>query len=633
MRGSLLLVTILTLFIITSSTQKNQIEGDAIPLSKVDRLYYTCKIWGFLKYYHPMVGKGSYDWDEKLQGVLKNTASIETTDAFSTYFSRWIYYMGQVPECPNCNQKREYKPFLKNFDLSWIQDPVFSNELKKHLKNVENNRYQGDHHYVAKGELQQFEPKNESRDYEFSVKDENNRLLPLFRYWNYIEYFYPYKYQTDQHWDDVLKDMIPKFLAVKTKLDLHLAMLELVVKLDDNYASLNTTVLEELPYYNFLPAKIELIEDQAVVTEIIDVEKARLNDLQVGDIIKSINGQSIGDIHNSNKKYIWGSNDAVKDRSLYQTLFMGIQEAPSLTIERGNVVRTDNVTLFKSSELSYESTKTDVKWETLDDSIGYVNMGKVEVGEVDQMMKELMENAVIIFDVRNNPKGTYAAIAKYLNPKDTTFAIFTKPDFSYPGKFVWQGESSCGQENADYYKGKVILLVNETTQNHAEFTCMCLQTAPDAVVIGSQTAGSNGVVTRFPILSRWYTYMTGFGIFYPDGTETARVGIIPDIYVKPTVAGVRAGRDEVLEKAIEVGKEEVARLIEKARQEELARLREMERKEEIARLMMAMDSLGMDTLRFESSTLDSLQIDSIRFVVDSLRIETTPIDSLGNEGN
>jgi hypothetical protein len=43
---------------------------------------------------------------------------------------------------------------------------------------------------------------------------------------------------------------------------------------------------------------------------------------------------------------------------------------------------------------------------------------------------------------------------------------------------------------------------------------------------------------------------TGLGVFYPDGTPTQRIGIQPDIFVRPTIDGLRAGRDEVLEAAL-----------------------------------------------------------------------------------
>jgi len=35
-----------------------------------------------------------------------------------------------------------------------------------------------------------------------------------------------------------------------------------------------------------------------------------------------------------------------------------------------------------------------------------------------------------------------------------------------------------------------------------------------------------------------------------DGKPTQRIGIIPDVEVRPTIAGIRAGRDEVLEAAV-----------------------------------------------------------------------------------
>ena len=44
--------------------------------------------------------------------------------------------------------------------------------------------------------------------------------------------------------------------------------------------------------------------------------------------------------------------------------------------------------------------------------------------------------------------------------------------------------------------------------------------------------------------------ISGLGVFYPDKRPTQRVGIVPDVEVKPTVAGIRAGRDEVLEEAL-----------------------------------------------------------------------------------
>ena len=44
--------------------------------------------------------------------------------------------------------------------------------------------------------------------------------------------------------------------------------------------------------------------------------------------------------------------------------------------------------------------------------------------------------------------------------------------------------------------------------------------------------------------------ISGLGVFYPEKTPTQRVGIVADVVAHPTIAGIRAGRDELLEEAI-----------------------------------------------------------------------------------
>jgi len=43
---------------------------------------------------------------------------------------------------------------------------------------------------------------------------------------------------------------------------------------------------------------------------------------------------------------------------------------------------------------------------------------------------------------------------------------------------------------------------------------------------------------------------TGQGVRHADGRQLQRVGITPHILVRPTIMGIRAGRDEVLEAAL-----------------------------------------------------------------------------------
>ena len=109
-----------------------------------------------------------------------------------------------------------------------------------------------------------------------------------------------------------------------------------------------------------------------------------------------------------------------------------------------------------------------------------------------------------------------------------------------------------GRNNKDYFKGKVIILVNEVTQSNAEYTAMALRVSPNAKVLGSTTSGADGNVSAIYLPGNIFTYISGIGVLTPNGSETQRVGIIPDVKIEPTIKGIREGKDEVLEKAIEL---------------------------------------------------------------------------------
>jgi C-terminal processing protease CtpA/Prc len=92
------------------------------------------------------------------------------------------------------------------------------------------------------------------------------------------------------------------------------------------------------------------------------------------------------------------------------------------------------------------------------------------------------------------------------------------------------------------------VLVDEITQSHLEFVAMAFRSAGSPIV-GSTTAGADGNVSELLLPGNLQVRITGLGVFYPDGRRTQQVGIIPDVRVVPTIAGITQGRDEVLEAA------------------------------------------------------------------------------------
>lgn len=527
---------------------------DSLKISQDRKLAATAKVWGFLKYYHPQVAKGKFDWDAQLLQILPKVEQAENKEDLSKIYLDWIEDLGEIPICKKCAKNSDQDYFDKNFDLSWFDDgEVFTPELSDKLKFIEQNRFQGKNHYVYSQYKQvgNITLKNEPEYRNLDWANPNMRLLIAFKYWNIVEYFFPYKYQTDQPWDEVLLTAISQLQSASTEKEFHEAIQKLVVRIDDSHGWFRAPTD---PKTYFWPAfKTEIFNDKLVVSGFYK-DSLKLNcPLKKGDVILAFDEIPVQELMEENKSLVWGSNEAAKNRTLkYRFVRSTKKSSRKVKVLRGNQIKEAKVEYFDVDAL--RSKPNDLRsWEIIHDSIGYVNMGKLERKDVKDMMEKFKDTKAIIFDIRNYPKGTMYYIAHYLVPERRDFFKVTYPDLDYPGKFKWRDGMQCGSfKNKENYSGKVVLLVNENTQSHAEFTTMALQTADNVVTVGSQTAGADGNVSRLELGGGIKTSISGIGIFYPDGTETQRKGMKIDVEVYPTIEGIREGRDEVLEKAIEI---------------------------------------------------------------------------------
>ncbi|MBI4902842.1 MAG: hypothetical protein HY820_04355 [Acidobacteria bacterium] len=100
-------------------------------------------------------------------------------------------------------------------------------------------------------------------------------------------------------------------------------------------------------------------------------------------------------------------------------------------------------------------------------------------------------------------------------------------------------------------RGKTVMLIDERTMSQAEHTGLFFKAANGTTFIGSATAGANGDGASFWVPGGLRLSFTGQEPRWPDGRQLQRIGLQPDILVHPTIEGIRAGRDEVLEKAVE----------------------------------------------------------------------------------
>jgi C-terminal processing protease CtpA/Prc len=176
-------------------------------------------------------------------------------------------------------------------------------------------------------------------------------------------------------------------------------------------------------------------------------------------------------------------------------------------------------------------------------------------------MFEMFKNTkAIIFDMRGYPQGTARSIAPRLTEKkNVTGASFQRyvrlgPDltFSDVGASFTKNHFIQNIPNSDQwkYKGKTVMLMDERTMSQAEHSGLFFEAANGTEYIGSQTAGANGDVTNFSVPGGIRLSFSGHDVRHADGRQLQKTGLVPKVEVRPTVAGIRAGKDEVLERAI-----------------------------------------------------------------------------------
>lgn len=522
----------------------------------INNLELLGKIWGFLKYHHPEIAKGNFNWDYELFRIIPEYLNDTNEIKREELLHQWIDNLGSIDECKTCNPTPE-EAFLKP-DLKWITSSIVSESLRNKLHYIYNNRNQGTHFYIkmAPG-VGNSEFQNENPYTNMPYPDAGYRLLALYRYWNMIHYFFPNKYLTDKDWNTTLKEYIPKFINAKNELEYEQAAIRIIGDIQDTHANLwgGNNKIEEWKGNYFAPVHLRFIESKLVVTDYYNPELKNETGLEVGDIITKIEGKSINDIVSDLSKYYPASNEAARLRDISADMLRSQQNELEVEYLQNGTPKTKKIKLYPRNELNIYRwyKKNDEKcYRLFDNNIGYITLMSIKDDDIPKIKEEFKNTRGIIIDIRNYP-STFVPfkLGSFFVSSSTPFVKFTNGNINNPGEFTFTKELEI-PKTEESYKGKLIVLVNELSQSQAEYTAMAFRAGDNTTMVGSTTAGADGNVSAIMLPGGLRTMISGIGVYYPDGGETQRIGIVPDIEVKPTINGIKNGKDELIEKAIEI---------------------------------------------------------------------------------
>ena len=512
------------------------------------------ELWGFLKYHHPAIANGDYNWDAELFRVLPEILNCSTDIQVSQAMEKWVDKLGKVPPCAGCKTQPSLASIAVRPDYgSLFKNKTFSKTLSAKLDYILKNTNITTHYYV--GGLINIRNSSFLHENKYTDKrypDAGLRLLALYRYWSMIQYFCPNRELTTEKWDTMLPAFIPQVIKADNEHSYVKAMVKLIASIHDSHAFIESEVREQdLGRYR-LPFDAGFVEDQLIVTSPLKETFDASKNLTHGDIITAINGAKVQSLINKYLPITPASNRGTALRDMTSVyLRRGIDSTFNLQIIRDSVPMTvvqQGLEISKVNDVYLQSNKP--AYQLINNGIGYVYCGAYKNTMLDSIKTKFKNTKGIIIDMRGYPvdemEHTFVA---YFKPDSSAFAKFTGRSISNPGMFMYEEFAKTGIKTTDYYKGKVVVLVNETTQSNSEFVTMALQSAPNTTVIGSSSAGADGNVTPISLPGAITTWYSGLGVYYPDGTNAQRVGVKINKVVKPTIDGIKTGKDEVLEEA------------------------------------------------------------------------------------
>ena len=329
----------------------------------------------------------------------------------------------------------------------------------------------------------------------------------------------------------------------------HLITLEkFTAPLKDGHISVNYNLSE----YAAPPIWWEWIENKLVITHIY---KSNPN-IHIGDIVTQINGIS-------SDKYFEEINSRISAGTKGWLNYRA--ERMSLQGDKGSSLKlkiNDKTIEIQLEDNPYDNgralTKDEKRYRQIGDSIWYLNMDMIEMDTINKLIPALEKCKAIICDARGYPKGNHDFITHLMKTDDTTSAWMQVPQIIYPDhennteykKFNWIPMMNPKQP----YLGnkKIVYIIDGSAISYAESCLGYIEGYKLATIVGQPSAGTNGNINPFDLPGGYTISWTGMKVLKHNGSQHHGIGILPDVYVTKTIQGIKEGRDEFLEKAIEI---------------------------------------------------------------------------------
>lgn len=388
---------------------------------------------------------------------------------------------------------------------------------------------------------------------ELSADNRYVRLADIVIAWNELQHFYPYFDQVKTDWASALTKALSSAYKDRTAADFHLTLKVLVAALKTGAGSVYFLKDKSVPH--FLPIDWDRIENRLIITAVWDMNRS---DIHPGDIVLEVDGVNAMAALEKKARVISAATDGWKYYQALNELLAGPMNSQT-TLKLKHNGKQRKITLGRSLERRQFfrwRRQRQVSFKEIEPGIYYLNLDLIPMTDIEKLLPELAKARSIICDLRGFPNQNDKLLCHLLTEKKNTKWMYM-PRIIYPDyeKVTYKEIGWSHGPVEPHLSAKIVFITRGSAIGYSESILGYIKGYKLATIVGQPTAGTNGNVNHFTLPGGYRVIYNGMKVLKHDGSTLHGVGFLPDVTVKRTIKGVKEGRDEFLEKAIQIAKE------------------------------------------------------------------------------
>jgi len=375
------------------------------------------------------------------------------------------------------------------------------------------------------------------------------RLGDVVILWNIFRHFFPYWEDASATPDELLDKTLTKAATDRSRYDFLTTLQEMTGYMNDGH--MHVFLQGDTIRRAYAPLAIVGAGGRLVIDKVLD---STLN-ISRGEVIETIDGLPAAQYMAAIDKKESGSPQLKVFRDIVSLTLGPRDSALTLGLRREDGVHTVRVPRSMEWQPWYQALLKHPPSGWIKPGIFYIDLDRDPMDSIRAWMPQLEKARSIICDLRGYPNSNHELIGHFLTETEDTKWMYV-PQITYPDyQQVAYSEGGWNMHpiNPHLY-GKAYFLTDGSAISYAESYMGFIKDLHLATIIGQPTAGTNGNINPMSLPGGYHVNFTGMLVKDHQGGKHHLKGIVPDVPVAITIKGIREGRDEILDKALELAK-------------------------------------------------------------------------------